>query len=220
MTTKAKVVLLGAAIALLLGGAANANAGTISLGRCISGPDCAAYRRSPVTLSLLPVAGGVAMTVENGTNGDLTGLFLLFDGTVSNKSQKLTGGASPGFANYALGGGLSGVTFAIDTYSKAKNNAGFAYNVKVDLPPPGDRLGPTESVTFWIAGMDELGFQGALAHIQSLGNCTGLGNCDGSVKLAVTAEDEKLTVPDGGMTVMLLGCALIGLGVLRRKLGA
>ena len=215
MTTTAKVVMLVAAVALLASGASSASAGTITLGRCISGPNCAAYLGGPVTLTLSDVTGGVEFTIDNATNGDVTEVDLLFGGTLINSGKvTLTPGAEAGFNAYSLNV-LNGAEMQTFTFASVFTDAGLQFNVKIDLPPPMGgspyRLNPGESLRFAIEGLEAAEFQNAMAHVQSLGNCAGLPNCGGSV---------KLTVPDGGTTLVLLGGALVGLAALRRRFSA
>ena len=215
MTTTAKVVMLSAAVVLLLGSASGASAGTITLSHCISGPNCGAYLGGPVTLTLSDVTGGVEFTIDNATNGDVTEVDLLFGGTVFNSGKvTLTPGAAPSFNAYSLNA-LNGAEMQTFTFASVFTDAGLQFNVKIDLPPPMGgspyRLNPGESLRFAIEGLEAAEFQNAMAHVQSMGNCTGLPNCGGSV---------KLTVPDGGTTLVLLGGALVGLAALRRRFSA
>jgi hypothetical protein len=184
---------------------------TITLESCVTG-DCVNFSGT-VELTYDDVTdgvtAGVVLTIDNQTNGDVTLVNLLFGGPVANTLVTLTSGTAASFTNYVPTVVLDGEEMTVQTFSSAYVDAGYSFNVEINLPPPpGDgeaRLAPGESITFWIGGVSPANLQGALAHVQSMNP----GD-----------DSAKVTVPDGGATLALLGAALVGLGAVRRRISA
>jgi hypothetical protein len=196
-----------ASIALFVGmlwtGVSDANASSISYGSCFTG-DCFNFSGS-VDLTLTDVVGGLQITIQNNSNADVTLIEMLIDATFTDSQQEYTPGVAATTSNYVPSDVLDGDPFYVNKYASLKNDAGFAYNMDIDLPPPGGgerRLNTGESITFVIAGITESMYLDGITHVQSI---------------VPGGNSAKLEVPDGGTTLSLLGLSIVGLGIARRK---
>jgi hypothetical protein len=206
LTSRIHGAVAGVALALLTVAATDASALSISLDSCVSG-DCSSFSGS-VDLTLVDVGSDLQVTILNDTNGDVALLEMLFSGTVTTTSTVLSGGLAPSTTTYTPSGVLNGATMTVKTYSSLQTDAGFNYNVEVDLPPPPGqdtaRLTSGESITFLIAGLSVTNLDLSLAHI---------------ISIDPGGDSAKvIAVPDGGTTLSLLGLSMLGLGLARRKL--
>jgi len=72
---------------------------------------------------------------------------------------------------------------------------------------------------FMLAVTNQFGSEAA-ARATGVGGNYGVRVINMKLSNGTLAQDQLFYVPDGGSTAMLLGCALAGLGVLRRRFGA
>jgi hypothetical protein len=155
-------------------------------------------------------SGNVRVSIANNSNGDVTGLWLNYASSVTGAGtiSNVTGtGPSP-----------TSVVFSPNGFNQASS----LYDVEINLPPPGDRLDPGETVTFDIgvasaltaAGFNTAGTKGLfiLAHLQSIPDAScPRGDC-GSAKLTGT------TIPEPASMVLLgMGLAGVAAGIRKRR---
>lgn len=181
------------------------------------------------TLSLSNSSGGITYTGTLGnfslniTSGVATGDALLpglnfsatGTGMLTIMFSNTSFGTLPGSISSQIGGQTSGIA-AFGTYADAGNRL-FGNNTLLSTGGPfrGGAFSGTVSATFAVPGPFSLTEK--IVIVQSVFGTTSFGT---TINDPVVTTPTVPTVPDAGATAPLLGLALLGIGLARRKLMA
>lgn len=211
-----KFIGVMAAAAMALSVPEAANAGTISLG----GP-LPTFRTASLTDALLGTTGSGNATVtdvETAFGGDWTQV-----GSVAGSSGT-SGLRTSGQLTVNVTAGTWGSKMASGTWSIGAGFAALYQDLAISLHVGngGARAEPDHFI--WLVAKDGAPgapYSGTWTYDGTGLNGGGLSNLKayGSNDSTIVVPDPS-SVPDGGATLALLGSALMGLGLLRRKMGA
>jgi hypothetical protein len=197
---------------LLLTNPPAALADTVTIGFCngcgVSGP------YGTVTLTQSGSNVNVVITASSGFSwktGD--GSDIEFNPTVALTASSIQDANGTGSAVSSNGPSMNGLTFGFQTNQTVDGLGTFA----VDLQHVGQsQVGNVASVASWdftILGVTVAQLEGT----NTDGVSWGVHTCDASGTNCSTNTFYGGSIPDGGMTVMLLGGVLVGLETLRRR---
>jgi hypothetical protein len=211
MTMFKETVLLCAAATLMMAGSANATSFTFARITNTNVENLAGQLSVDVTANGAFV--DFRFTNAVGTPSSIADIYF-DDGTLLGIASITDSGVGVAFTRNATPGDLPGRHLASPPFV---TTAGFTADSDPPVAPDGVNLA-SEWVTITFSLINNMTYADTIAalndgslriglHVQAIGTAGG-------------SDSYVNTVPDGGMTLMLLGGALVGLGALRRRFRA